>query len=135
MTALNSFRDSASVQLVLMLVISAALLILGVYIAFRIRRNPKDREQRRRLAVNLHGRIGDAMITEVHDGVIFYEYTVRGVVYTASQDISNLREHIPTDPDRLIGPVGLKYSTQNPANSIIICEHWSGLRPGTAARP
>jgi len=117
-----------------MLAISAALIILGVYILFRIRRNPKDLEQRRRLAVNLHGRLGDATITEVHDGIIFYEYTVRGVVYTASQDISKLREHIPTDPDRLIGPVGLKYSTQNPANSIVICEQWSGLRLGTPAR-
>jgi hypothetical protein len=124
-----------TVQLILMLVISAALLIFGVYILFRIRRNPKDREQRRRLAVNLHGRIGDAMITDVQDGVIFYEYTVRGVVYTASQDISKLREHISTDPDRLIGPVGLKYSTRNPANSIIICEQWSGLRSGTPTRP
>jgi hypothetical protein len=124
-----------TIQLTLMLVISAALLLLGVYILYRIRRNPKDREQRRRLAVNLHGRIGDAMITEVQDGVVFYEYTVRGVVYTASQDISKLREHIPMDPDRLIGPVGLKYSTRNPANSIIICEQWSGLRSGTPTRP
>lgn len=125
---------TVSVQLIWMLAISAALIVLGVYILFRIRRNPKDREQRRRLAVNLRGRLGDATITEVHDGIIFYEYTVRGVVYTASQDISKLREHIPTDPDRLIGPVGLKYSTQNPANSIIICEQWSGLRLGTPAR-
>ncbi len=111
-----------------MLAIPAALVIVGVYILFRIRKHPKDREQRRRLAVNLHGRLGDAMITEVHDGLVFYEYSVRGVLYAASQDVSKLREHIPIDPDRLIGPVGLKYSTQNPANSIIICEHWSGLR-------
>lgn len=130
MTVLNSLRDSNSVQLIL-LVVSAALVISGVYLFFRMRRNPMDREQRRRMAVNLHGRLGDAMITEVQDNVIFYEYSVRGVVYTASQDVSKLREHIPIDPDRLIGPVGLKYSTQNPANSIIICEQWSGLRLGT----
>jgi hypothetical protein len=115
----------------ILLIVSAALVILGVYLFFRLRKNPPDREQRRRLAVNLHGRLGDAMITEVQDNVIFYEYSVRGVVYTASQDVSKLREHIPIDPDRLIGPVGLKYSSQNPANSIIICEQWSGLRLGT----
>ena len=86
----------------LTLAISAALIIVGVYLLFRIRKKPKDREQRRRLAVNLHGRLGDATITEVHDGMVFYEYSVRGVVYTASQDISKLREHIPIDPDRLI---------------------------------
>jgi hypothetical protein len=117
-----------------MLVISSALVILGVYILYRIRRNPKDREQRRRFAVNRYGRLGDAMITEVQNDVVFYEYTVRGVLYTASQDVSQLREHIPIDPNRLIGPVGLKYSSQNPANSIIICEEWSGLR-GQAILP
>jgi len=118
----------------ILLVVSTALVILGVYLFFRMRKNPIDREQRRRLTVNLHGRLGDAMITEVHDNVIFYEYSVRGVLYTASQDVSELREHIPIDPDRLIGPVGLKYSTQNPANSIVICEQWSGLRLGTPAQ-
>ncbi len=117
-----------------MLAISSALVILGVYMLYRIRRNPKDREQRRRLAVNLHGRLGDAIITDVQNDVVFYEYSVRGVVYTASQDVSKLREHIPIDPNRLIGPVGLKYSSQNPANSIIICEQWSGLRLGTPTR-
>ena len=117
-----------------MLAISSALVILGVYMLYRIRRNPKDREQRRRLAVNLHGRLGDAIITDVQNDVVFYEYSVRGVLYTASQDVSKLHEHIPIDPNRLIGPVGLKYSTQNPANSIIICEHWSGLRLGTPTR-
>ena len=117
-----------------MLAISSALVILGVYMLYRIRRNPKDREQRRRLAVNLHGRLGDAIITDVQNDVVFYEYSVRGVVYTASQDVSKLHEHIPIDPNRLIGPVGLKYSSQNPANSIIICEQWSGLRLGTPTR-
>lgn len=128
MTVLNG--DSS----LILLVVSTALVILGVYLFFRMRKNPIDREQRRRLTVNLHGRLGDAMITEVHDNVIFYEYSVRGVLYTASQDVSELREHIPIDPDRLIGPVGLKYSTQNPANSIVICEQWSGLRLGTPAQ-
>jgi len=83
---------------------------------------------KRRLAVNLNGRLGDAVITEVNQDIVFYEYSVHGVTYTASQDISKLREHIPVDPERLIGPVGLKYSTRNPANSIIVCEVWSGLR-------
>ncbi len=64
-----------SVQLTLMLAISSALVILGVYMLYRIRRNPKDREQRRRLAVNLHGRLGDAIITHVQNDVVFYEYS------------------------------------------------------------
>ena len=112
---------------ILVVLIVAALAVV-LYFLIRSRLTPKDKEKRRRLTVNQFGRIGDATITEVAENTIFYEYSVRGVVYTASQDISTLREHIPTDPDRLIGPVGLKYSTANPANSIIICEEWSGLR-------
>jgi len=58
---------------------------------------------------------------------------VAGLTYTASQDISQLREMIPADSHRLIGrPASLKYSSQNPANSILLCEAWSGLRLGPA---
>jgi hypothetical protein len=116
-------------------VVVAALAAAGAYILIRIRRKPKDKEQRRRLTVNSQGRLGDATITEVQENIIFYSYSVRGVVYTASQDISQLREQIPTDLERLIGPVSLKYSPTNPANSIIICEEWSGLRAKPAADP
>jgi len=100
----------------------------------RIRRNPKDKEKRRRLQVNQEGRLGDATITEVHENTIFYEYSVRGVLYTASQDVAQLREQIPSDLERQIGPVTLKYSPRNPANSIILCEAWSGLRGVTPAK-
>jgi hypothetical protein len=131
---LESIRDLASVQVVALAVTLIILLALGIFILVRIRRNPKDKEQRRRLAVNQSGRLGDATITEVHDSTIFYEYSVRGVLYTASQDIAKLREHIPIEPDRLIGPATLKYSPQNPANSIILCEEWSGLRIGSPAK-
>jgi hypothetical protein len=120
-------------------VISAVALLLtavAVYVVLRIRRKPKDKEQRRRLEVNSNGRLGDATILEITDDAIFYEYSVRGITYTASQDISKLRELIPGDPQRLIGrPASLKYSSQNPANSILLCEEWSGLRLGPAKQP
>jgi hypothetical protein len=108
--------------------IAAVLVAVGLVILFRIRRKPKDKEMRRRLSVNMHGRLGDATITEVQDNTLFYSYSVGGVAYTASQDISQLRARIPSNLERLIGPVSLKYSPRNPANSIIICEEWSGLR-------
>ena len=123
----------ASTQLTLLLIGSVAVIALGVILLIYIRRIPKDKEKKRRLAINSTGRLGDAMITEVSQDIVFYEYSVSGVTYTASQDVSQLRDHIPTDPDRLIGPVGLKYSTRNPANSIIVCELWSGLRVGQAS--
>lgn len=109
--------------------ISLPLIAAVVFVAMRIRRKPKDKEKRRRLTINLHGRLGDATITEVSDNTIFYEYSVRGVAYTASQDISQLREQVPANPERLIGrAASLKYAPQNPANSILLCEEWSGLR-------
>ena len=121
------------------LVIGAAslpIVAIGVYIVLRIRRKPKDKEQRRRLEVNSNGRLADATILEIAGDAIVYEYLVRGITYTASQDISKLRELIPGDPERLIGrPASLKYSSQNPANSILLCEEWSGLRAGPAKQP
>lgn len=132
---LDSIRDSAAVQIVLLALLGAVLLGLGFYFLSRLRRNPKDKEKRRRLQVNQHGRLGDATITEVHESTIFYEYSVRGVLYTASQDVAQLREQIPSGLERLIGPVTLKYSPQNPANSIILCEEWSGLRGVAPAKP
>jgi len=78
--------------------VSLPVVAVGVYIALRIRRKPKDKEQRRRLDVNSNGRLGDATILEISDDAIFYEYSVRGITYTASQDISKLRELIPGDP-------------------------------------
>ena len=120
---------------VVLVVIAALLIAAGLVILFRIRRKPKDKEMRRRLTVNSQGRLGDATITEVQDNTIFYSYSVGGVTYTASQDVSQLRAQIPSDVERLIGPVSLKYSPRNPANSIIVCEAWSGLRAKPSADP
>ena len=108
-----------------------AVLAVGIYLFVRWRRKPKDKEKLRRLEVNTSGRLGDATITDITDDAIFYEYSVGGLTYTASQDVSQLREMIPADAHRLIGrPASLKYSSQNPANSIVLCEEWSGLRLG-----
>jgi hypothetical protein len=113
----------------------AGLLVgAGVYALVRYQRRPKDKELRRRTEVNLSGRLGDATITEIQDALLYYSYSVRGVHYTASQDVSQLLGLIPSDPNSLIGqPASLKYSPQNPANSILICEQWSGLHGGRPA--
>jgi hypothetical protein len=74
------------------------------------------------------------MVTEATDTTLYYSYSVRGVHYTASQDVTALRERLPAAPERLIGFASLKYSPRNPANSILVCEEWSGLRaPGESA--
>ncbi len=116
-------------QLGLLLLLSAVLVALLVWIPVRRRRrNPQERERRRRLAVNHTGRPGEALISEVQGDTVYYSYMVRGVTYHASQDLSTLKEFLPEDPERMIGPARLKYAVENPANSILICEEWSGVR-------
>ena len=116
-------------QRLAMLLLIASITTAGVgWIVFRYRRPPAQRERRRRLAVHRLGRLGEAFIEDVSGDAIYYSYSVRGVYYTACQDISTIRSFLPDEPDRLIGLASLKYMTANPANSILVCEDWSGLR-------
>jgi hypothetical protein len=115
-------------QIALLAVLVAAAVVGGLVLVFRRRRNPQERERLRRLAVNERGRLADGYIGEATETTVFYSYSVRGVGYTASQDVSTLRDVIPGETERLIGPVTLKYLAANPANSIVVCERWTGLR-------
>lgn len=120
------------ISLVLLLVAAGALIGLARSILSRTGSNPKEREKRRRLAVNARGRLADGNITEADECAIFYAYSVGGVEYATSQDLAELRDEIQVRPDQLIGcPVTVKYVMKNPGNSIVVCEKWSGLRPGT----
>jgi len=112
----------------LLLGLSGILFCLATLIILGARRDTRTREKRRRATVNQYGRLGDALITEVSEQTIFYSYSLSGVVYTASQDVSDLKEMLPDEPERLVGQVSLKYIARNPANSILMCEEWSGLR-------
>jgi hypothetical protein len=67
-------------------------------------RNPEKRERRRRRLIHIQGRLG------------------------ASQDVAALADKLPPEPERLVGLAQLKYLPANPANSIVLCEDWSGLR-------
>ena len=71
--------------------------------------------------------MADAELAEIRDDVLFYSYGVRGVEYTASQDVTMLQEYLPHDYSE-VGPVSVKYDPRNPANSIVVAEQWSGLR-------
>lgn len=119
----------ASVEIAALCGLAAGLIGLAIYIPLRAKASPEKREKKRRFNVNQLGRLGDAMITEASETAIYYSYSVRGVQYAASQDVGSLREYLPADPDRLSGAVAsLKYIPKNPADSILICEEWSGLR-------
>ena len=101
---------------------------LAVRKLLRLRSTPAERERKRRLAVNSKGRLCDTTIVEVRDSTLYYSYVIARVNYMASQDLSSLRDLLPADLGTLIGPASLKYLPRNPANSIVVCENWSGVR-------
>jgi hypothetical protein len=104
------------------------LLALMAYNAWKRSRIPPDeRERLRRRWLVAGGKMGDATLVEIRDDLVFYSYAVRGVEYTASQDVSRLAKRVPTDLSAM-GAVSVKYDPRNPANSIVISEEWSGLR-------
>jgi hypothetical protein len=87
----------------------------------------EELERRRRLLVAQDGRTIEGEITEIEDARIHYVYTVRGMEYVATQDVSALQEQLPEEQFRVIGTASVKYLRENPANSIVICEEWSGV--------
>jgi hypothetical protein len=80
-----------------------------------------------------HGKMGDATLVEFRDELLFYSYAVRGVEYTASQDVTGLESYLPPDLS-ILGPLSVKYDARNPANSIVLAESWSGVRTVKAER-
>lgn len=107
--------------------VSAGLSCLAVWIVYQRRMTPVERERRRRALVNKTQRTTEALVTEATAEMIHFQYELRGVRYFASQDVSVLGAYLPGDVTRLIGPVSVKYDPRNPANSIVVCEEWTGL--------
>ena len=99
----------------------------GVIFWYSRRVKPEERERQRRLRVNRFLRTAEGFLTDANDEALQFSYQVAGVDYYASQDVSSLRTSLPGDPSRLIGPVRIKFDPGNPANSIVLCEEWSGL--------
>lgn len=125
---------SPAVRLLLLGCASVALMALVAWILCRVRTTPGERERKRRLMVHRFGRMADGIIIDVDPETVFYSYSAMGVDYQTSQDVGSLQQFLPADRNSLIGPVTLKYLPRNPANSIILCEEWSGLRRESKAR-
>jgi hypothetical protein len=117
---------------------AGAAVVLVVAIAWRawLVRQPtaEDLERQRRRLLNQIGKMADAMVLDVLETAIEYSYDVRGVSYTATQDISMLQDRLPPHRLSVAGPAAVKYDRRNPANSILLCEDWSGLRSVTEAQ-
>jgi hypothetical protein len=108
--------------------VAAGAVVLVIRLRLRRRLTPAARERRRRLEVGAMGRTTAATVFDVREEELFYTYSVGGIEYSATQDVSSIREHLPKDAAALAGPATVKYISRNPANSIVVCEEWSGLR-------
>jgi hypothetical protein len=117
---------SKPLELLLVVAIPAACGLVA-WVVHSSRRSPADREQKRRLAIHENGRLIEGFISDFRDGTVYYSYSWRGINYDTSQDLSALEGHVPQDPDRLIGAVTVKFLPNNPYNSMVVCEVWSGL--------
>ena len=132
--SLFSFSAAETLTIVLL----ALLLVVVALMAYRAWResriSPEERERQRRASLVASGKMGDATLTEVRDDLLFYAYMVRGMEYTASQDVSRLKDRLPADLSSL-SAVSVRYHAKNPANSIVVAENWSGLRTTAESVP
>ena len=101
--------------------------VLGFRVWRRSRVMPEERERRRRAELVMHGKLTDATLVEIGEGVLYYSYVVRGVEYTASQDVAGLKGRMPSELGLGVGSVSVKFDAKIPANSIVLAEDWSGL--------
>ncbi len=110
---------------------------VGVWLWIRSRRKtPEQIERERRQRLHSMGRITDGTVIDAHevasDGgrtqYLVYQYSVGGVDYEASQDVTLFRHALDLQAFRVGHPAAVKFDQQNPGNSIVIAEGWSGLR-------
>ena len=122
-------------------VAAASLAVVAVGFALisrKSRKSPDHKERERRDRISLGGRITDGTVIDVHEveatdsvpeaQLIVYQYDVAGVSYECSQDVTWLRHLVDLHSCRLGVPASVKYDPQNPGNSIVIAENWTGLR-------
>jgi uncharacterized protein DUF3592 len=129
----------SSFRLVPILIVAAVVVAVGgaVLVWWLRRKTPEQRERERRLRIAERGRITDGTVIDVSElgtsdsgalQLLIYQYDVAGVSYQAAQDVTSLRHYVDLHTCRIGVPASVKYDPQNPGNSIVISESWSGLR-------
>ncbi|HWC17209.1 MAG TPA: hypothetical protein VG498_09345 [Terriglobales bacterium] len=111
-----------------------------LFFATRKKKTAADHERERREFLDRVGRIIDGTVIDVVElnsdqpnaaQLLIYNYDVAGVQYEASQDVTHLRQYVDLHNCRIGVPTSVKYDAQNPGNSIVVSERWSGLHSGT----
>lgn len=124
-----------------------AFAIAAPFAYFAWRRNkieptPEQLEQERRDFLSAIGRITDGAILETHwsddptadtPHTLLYQYRISGVTYECAQDVHNLADHLRHI--RIDLPIQVRFDPRNPADSIVVAESWTGLRPDQLTHP
>ena len=133
---------------------SIAALALIAYAFIRPAADPEAEERKRRLHLNLIGRIAEGQVVELAQhpappsekrrgilgrraqpltdngprSLVSYSYSISGVTYHTAQDITGLESQVRVE--RLVAgyPTSVKYDPSNPSDSIVVADDWSGLR-------
>jgi hypothetical protein len=131
-------------------VVAAAALVAYTFTRRKPTAEEIERERRELLARSgriTDGTIMDTMVTEALNivvsmpdvsplvdastpQIIVYNYRIAGVTYECAQDVTTLAEYVHGIRTDL--PIQVRYLPQNPANSIVVAESWSGLRLGNS---
>jgi len=94
-------------------------------------------EQARRARLSIAGRLVDGMLLDLREMAdesgrtrtfLFFSYSIGGVEYECSQDITVFREAPQPAQVRAGFPCSVRYLPGSPENSIVVAEDWSGLR-------
>ena len=135
MTSLLHHLTAAELVTLTLAAVLVVLLAITSYHAWqRSRITPEERERRRCAHLVAAGKITDATLVEVGESLVFYSYSVGGMEYTASQDITRFKSDPAVDFSG-VSAMSVKYDPRNPANSIVLAEEWSGLRRAPRLAP
>jgi hypothetical protein len=116
----------------------------GLWLAMRKRPSPEELERQRRESLAQSGRIVDGMLLDVYEvdgendrklSMILFSYRIGGVDYECSQDVTTLADIVDPSQVQLGLPCSVRYQPGNPQNSIVVAEHWTGLRAGMPVLP
>jgi hypothetical protein len=125
----------------------AAVATLGavtLWLILRRRPTPEELERARRDFLVQSGRIVDGMLLDVFevddkDGskltMLLFDYRIGGVDYECSQDITHMSDFLDASRVPVGFPCSVRYQPGNPQNSIVVAEHWTGLRENLPVLP
>jgi hypothetical protein len=116
--------------------------------------NPDEEERKRRLHLNLIGRIAEGQVVDLNEQpaepqlerrtilpsrarpltdvrpryMVSYSYSISGVTYHTAQDVTGLESQVRFDRLMAGQQASVKYDPANPSDSILVADDWSGLR-------